>query len=300
MEGAGNEAVLPERIVVDLRKQVDLRYGENPHQQAAVYAAAGTDAMAGVRLLAGAPLSYNNLVDAHLARQCADALPTPSCVIVKHATPCGVATGGSTAEAYARAYEADPESAFGGVIAFNNPLDEETARAVLGQFAEALIAPRVSSPALEVLATRKKLRILGPATGQADAAELPNIKVLGDAVLAQSPDSDSDDGYDVVSKRQPTEGELGDALFAWKVARFVASNAVVYASQGQTLGIGGGQTSRVMSARIAALRAADSGFSLKGRQWLPMALLRSPTVLGRRGRRDQRRHTARRSILDRK
>ena len=264
LEGAGSEGGLPERIVLELRKQVDLRYGENPHQQAAVYAAAGSHAMAGMRLLAGAPMSYNNLVDAHLARQCADALAAPSCVIVKHATPCGVATGESAAEAYARAYDADPESAFGGVIAFNSPLDEEAARAVVGQFAEVLIAPGVSSSALEVLASRKKLRVLAPATGQAVAAGLPDLKVLGDAVLAQSPDSDSDDDYDIVSKRQPTEGELRDALFAWKVARFVASNAVVYAAKGQTLGIGGGQTSRVMSARIAALRAADGGFSLNG------------------------------------
>ena len=264
LEDAGSEGALPERIVLELRKQADLRYGENPHQRAAVYAAAGTDAMAGLRLLAGAPLSFNNLVDADLARQCAGALSAPSCVIVKHATPCGVATGESAAEAYARAYESDPESAFGGVIAFNSPLDEEAARAVVRQFAEVLIAPGVSSSALEVLASRKKLRVLAPATGQAVAAGPPDLKVLGDAVLAQSPDSDSDDDYDIVSKRQPTEGELRDALFAWKVARFVASNAVVYAAKGQTLGIGGGQTSRVMSARIAALRAADGGFSLKG------------------------------------
>ena len=264
LEGAGSEGALPERIVLELRKQADLRYGENPHQRAAVYAAAGTDAMAGLRLLAGAPLSFNNLVDADLARQCAGALPAPACVIVKHATPCGVATGESAAEAYTRAYEADPESAFGGVIAFNSPLDEEAARAVVRQFAEVLIAPGVSASALEVLASRKKLRVLAPATGQAVAAGLPDLKVLGDAVLAQSPDSDSDDGHEVVSKRQPTEGELRDALFAWKVARFVASNAVVYAAKGQTLGIGGGQTSRVMSARIAALRAADGGFSLNG------------------------------------
>ena len=264
LEGAGSEGALPGRIVLELRKQADLRYGENPHQRAAVYAAAGTDAMAGLRLLAGAPLSFNNLVDADLARQCAGALPAPSCVIVKHATPCGVATGESASAAYTRAYEADPESAFGGVIAFNSPLDEEAARAVVRQFAEVLIAPGVSSSALEVLASRKKLRVLAPATGQAVAAGLPDLKVLGDAVLAQSPDSDTEDGHEVVSKRQPTEGELRDALFAWKVARFVASNAVVYASKGQTLGIGGGQTSRVMSARIAALRAADGGFSLNG------------------------------------
>ena len=264
LEGAGGETGLPERIVVELGKQSDLRYGENPHQQAAVYAAAGSDSAAGMRLLAGAPLSYNNLVDADLARQCVQALSAPACVIVKHATPCGVATGKGAAEAYSRAHEADPESAFGGVIAFNCSLDEAAARAVVGQFAEVLVAPGVSADALAALAVRKKLRVLESAAGSASVAGLLNLKVLGCAVLAQSPDSDTDDGYEVVSKRPPTEGELGDALFAWKVARFVSSNAVVYASQGQTLGIGGGQTSRVMSARIAALRAADSGFSLRG------------------------------------
>lgn len=264
LEGSGGEGGLPERIVVELSKQSDLRYGENPHQQAAVYAAAGSDKTAGMRLLAGAPLSYNNLVDADLARQCVQALPAPACVIVKHATPCGAATGTDGAEAYSRAYEADPESAFGGVIAFNCPLDEAAGRAVAGQFAEVLVAPNVSSGALTALAARKKLRVLESAAGSASGAGLPGLKVLDGAVLAQSPDNDTDDGYEVVSKRSPTEGELGDALFAWKVARFVSSNAVVYASQGQTLGIGGGQTSRVMSARIAALRAADCGFSLKG------------------------------------
>lgn len=264
LESAGGEAGLPERIVVELSKQSDLRYGENPHQQAAVYVAAGSDKTAGMRLLAGAPLSYNNLVDADLARQCVQALPTPACVIVKHATPCGVATGNGAAEAYSRAHEADPESAFGGVIAFNCPLDEAAARAVVGQFAEVLVAPEVSSDALTVLAARKKLRVLEPAAGSASGAGLPSLKLVDGAVLAQSPDSDTEDGCEVVSKRPPTESELADALFAWKVARFVSSNAVVYASQGQTLGIGGGQTSRVMSARIAALRAADCGFSLKG------------------------------------
>ena len=264
LEGAGGQAGLPERIVVELSKESDLRYGENPHQQAAVYAAAGSDETASMRLLAGAALSYNNLVDADLAHQCVQALPAPACVIVKHATPCGVAKGKSAAEAFSRAYHADPESAFGGVIAFNCPLDEPAARAVAGHFAEVLVAPELSPDALPALAARKKLRVLEAGAGSASGTGLPSLKVLDGAVLAQSPDSDTDDGYEVVSNRPPTDGELGDALFAWKVARFVASNAVVYASQGQTLGIGGGQTSRVMSARIAALRAAECGFSLKG------------------------------------
>ena len=264
MEGGGGDGGLPERIAVELRKQADLRYGENPHQQAAVYASAGSGEVAGMRPLRGAALSYNNLADAELARQCAASLPPPASVIVKHATPCGVAAGASAAEAYSRAFEADAESAFGGVIAFNCPLDENAARAVVKQFAEVVIAPSVDSAALEVLAKRKKLRVLESATVAAGGSDLPYLKVLAGGVLAQSPDNDDGDGYELVSKRPPTDAELRDAMFAWKVARFVASNAVVYASNGQTLGIGGGQTSRVMSARIAAWRAAGSGFSLKG------------------------------------
>ena len=266
LESRVGDAGLPEHIVVELRKQADLRYGENPHQQAAMYVPAGRGAVAGMRPLSGAALSYNNLVDAELARQCAMALPAPSCVIVKHATPCGVATGSNAGEAYARAFQADAESAFGGVIAFNCPLEEDAARAVVRQFAEVVIAPSIASAALAVLAERRKLRVLETAAAEPGAGGpvLPNLKVLGGGVLAQSPDSDEGDGYEVVSKRPPTDAESRDAMFAWKVARFVASNAVVYASNGQTLGIGGGQTSRVMSARIAAWRAADSGFSLKG------------------------------------
>ena len=261
-EGPGE--ALPEHILLELRKHADLRYGENPHQRAALYSEAGFGDSGGMRLLGGAPLSYNNLVDAELARQCVEALPVPSCAIVKHATPCGAATAGSSGEAYARAFAADPESAFGGVIAFNSALDEESAQAVAKQFAEVVIAPEVSPAALAILAARKKLRVLEQAPSASDDASLPKLKVLRDAVLAQSPDPATEDGCDVVSKRAPTEQELADALFAWKVARYVTSNAVVFASNGQTLGIGGGQTSRVMSARIAALRAADNGFALQG------------------------------------
>ncbi len=261
-EGAGD--ALPDHVFVELRKHADLRYGENPHQQAALYAEAGSGGPGGMRLLGGAPLSYNNLVDAELAWQCAEALTVPACVIVKHATPCGAATGGSPGEAYARAFAADPESAFGGVIAFNCAVDEDAAQAVAKQFAEVVIAPEVAPAALEVLGARKKLRVLAAPPAAAGGTGLPNLKVIRGAVLAQSPDPATDDSYEVVSKRPPSERELADALFAWIVARYVTSNAVVYASNGQTLGIGGGQTSRVMSARIAGLRADDNGFDLKG------------------------------------
>ncbi len=267
LEGAGGDSgeTLPDRLTVELAKQADLRYGENPHQQAAMYAHSSASGGDDIRLLGGKPLSYNNLADADLARQCASALSDHACAIVKHATPCGVAVSGSAGEAYQRAFAADPESAFGGVIAFNCAVDEDAARAVSGQFAEVVIAPAFAPGALEVLKKRGNLRIVeqAPASSGRDG-DLPGLKVLDGAVLAQTSDTAAAERHRVVSRRAPTDEELRDAGFAWNVARFVSSNAVVYARDGQTLGVGGGQTSRVMSARIAAWRASDCGFSLKG------------------------------------
>jgi len=210
-------------------------------------------------------LSYRNLADADLARQCAWALAECACVIVKHATPCGVAVSGSASEAYRRAFATDPESAFGGVIAFNCSVDEEAARAVAGQFAEVVIAPEFSSAALDALKERGNLRIVkqAPPFSGSDGG-LPSLKVLDGAVLAQTSDAGAEERHEVVSQRAPTAREKRDARFAWTVARFVSSNAVVYARDGQTLGIGGGQTSRVMSARIAGQRAASAAFDLTG------------------------------------
>ena len=276
MESPGSEGVppsaesdaavpLPEWLSLELLKQSDLRYGENPHQQAAVYAPSSESGAGGMRLLGGKPLSYNNLADADLARQCASALPDRACAIIKHATPCGVALSGSASEAYQRAFAADPESAFGGVIAFNCAVDEDAARAVSGQFAEVVIAPEFAPGALEVLKKRGSLRIVEQASASSgEDSGLPALKVLDGIVLAQTSDAAAAERHEVVSQRAPTDKELRDAGFAWIVARFVSSNAVVYARDGQTLGIGGGQTSRVMSARIAAWRAADCGFSLDG------------------------------------
>ena len=257
--------MLPERLSVELVKQADLRYGENPHQQAAVYAPSSAPGAGGLRLLGGKPLSYNNLADADLARQCASALPDHACAIIKHATPCGVAVSGRASDAYQRAFAADPESAFGGVIAFNVAVDEDAARQISNQFAEVVIAPEFSPAALEVLKKRENLRLVEQAPASSGGeGDLPGLKVLDGAVLAQTSDAAAAERHEVVSQRTPTDEELRDAGFAWTVARFVSSNAVVYARDGQTLGIGGGQTSRVMSARIAAWRAADCGFSLKG------------------------------------
>ena len=263
--GASADGPLPDRLSLELIKQADLRYGENPHQQAAVYAPASAPDAAGMRLLGGKPLSYNNLADADLARQCAWALPDPACAIIKHATPCGAAVSASAGEAYRRAFAADPESAFGGVIAINCAVDDEAARAVAGQFAEVVIAPEFFAGALEVLKERRNLRIVeqAPPSSGGDGG-LPGLKVLHGAVLAQTSDTVAAERHEVVSRRAPSDEELRDARFAWTVARFVSSNAVVYARDGQTLGIGGGQTSRVMSARIAAQRAAAAGFDLAG------------------------------------
>ena len=263
--GASADVPLPDRLSLELVKQADLRYGENPHQQAAVYSPAEAQHTGGMCLLGGKPLSYNNLADADLARQCAWALPDPACAIVKHATLCGVAVSGTASEAYQRAFAADPESAFGGVIAVNCAVDENTARSVGEQFAEVVIAPEFSPGALAVLKERRNLRIVKQAPVSSDGdGGLPSLKVLHGAVLAQTSDTAGEDQYEVVSRRAPGDEELRDARFAWTVARFVSSNAVVYARHGQTLGIGGGQTSRVMSARIAAQRAAFAGFDLTG------------------------------------
>ena len=274
--GAGVEAVLPDRLSLELVKQADLRYGENPHQQAAVYAPTAAPNAGSMRLLGGKALSYNNLADGDLAWQCVWALPQHACAIIKHATPCGAAVSGSASDAYQRAFAADSESAFGGVIAFNCEVDEAAARAVSGQFAEVVIAPGFSPKAAEILKDRRNLRIVeqaapgarerggsGSLFGSADSG-MPRLKVLDDAILAQTADTDHTERHEVVSRRAPSQEELRDARFAWTVARFVSSNAVVYARDGQTLGIGGGQTSRVMSARIAAWRAAAAGFDLAG------------------------------------
>ncbi len=259
----GADGALPDRLRLELVKQCDLPYGENPHQKAAVYGRAGGGARP--LLLGGKPLSYNNRADLDLARQCASVLPEFACAIVKHATPCGVAVGGSAGEAYRRAFAGDPESAFGGVIAFNCAVDEDSAREVAKQFAEVVVAPGFAPVALEVLRSRGKLRIVQQARALAsEQGGLPVLKVLDGAILAQTADVAIDDPHEVVSRRKPTGEELRDARFAWTVARFVSSNAVVYARDRQTLGIGGGQTSRVMSARIAAQRAAAAGFDLTG------------------------------------
>ncbi len=221
--------------------------------------------MASARVLQGKALSYNNIADADAALACIKAFPSTACVIVKHANPCGVALGDTPKEAYERAYQADPTSAFGGIIAFNRPLDGEAARAILErQFVEVILAPEVSPEALEALAQKPNVRVL--AAGPWEDASIPgmDLKRVAGGLLVQEWDLQETAELKTVTRRPPSEKEMADLLFAWKVVKFVKSNAIVYAKNGQTVGIGAGQPSRVMSARIAALKAAEAELEVRG------------------------------------
>ena len=249
-------------------KLQDLRYGENPHQEAAFYrdAKVPTGALASFTQLQGKELSYNNIGDADAAWECVKTFDVPACVIVKHANPCGVALGKDILEAYNRAYQTDPTSAFGGIIAFNQELDAETASAIVErQFVEVIIAPSVSAEAIEVVAAKKNVRLLecGEWTTKTTGFD---VKRVNGGLLVQDRDQGmvSLDDLKVVSKRQPTEEELKDALFCWKVAKYVKSNAIVYAKGDMTIGVGAGQMSRVYSAKIAGIKAADEGLEVAG------------------------------------
>jgi phosphoribosylaminoimidazolecarboxamide formyltransferase / IMP cyclohydrolase len=259
----------PDPLLASWRLAQPLRYGENPHQQAALYRTsqprAGTVAHAAQ--VQGKELSFNNIVDADAAFQAANAFGGAACVIVKHANPCGVAVAATPALAYAAAYRTDPTSAFGGVISFNRPLDEPAAEAIVRQqFAEVIVAPEVGKGARAALAKKPNIRVLeaGWPTRTADA-EL-DFKTIDGGLLLQSRDTGSVDlaAAKVVSRRAPTTGELRDLQFAWTVVKFVKSNAIVYAQDGATLGIGAGQPSRVMSARIGAMKAGEAGLVLEG------------------------------------
>jgi phosphoribosylaminoimidazolecarboxamide formyltransferase/IMP cyclohydrolase len=243
-----------------------MRYGENPHQEAAFYrdATIGAGLLAGYAQLQGKELSFNNVVDADAAWECVRAFAGPACVIVKHANPCGVATGHGALDAYKRAFATDPTSSFGGIIAFNRPVDAATAIAVNGVFAEVVIAPAFEQGALEEFAGKANLRVLSLEPG--DAHNDLDLKRVGGGILAQTPDIASIARSDlkVVTRRAPDAAQMEDLLFAWKVVRFVKSNAIVFASQGATSGIGAGQMSRLDSARIAAIKAQAAGLSLAG------------------------------------
>ncbi|SDU11015.1 bifunctional phosphoribosylaminoimidazolecarboxamide formyltransferase/IMP cyclohydrolase [Geopseudomonas guangdongensis] len=254
-------------------KAQDMRYGENPHQNAAFYVEANPAeaSIATARQLQGKELSYNNVADTDAALECVKSFTKPACVIVKHANPCGVAVvpeaDGGIRKAYDLAYATDSESAFGGIIAFNRELDGETARAIVErQFVEVIIAPSVSAEAREVVAAKANVRLLECGQWPAERINGLDYKRVNGGLLVQSRDIGMIGEADlkVVTQRAPSEQELHDLIFAWKVAKFVKSNAIVYAKNRQTVGVGAGQMSRVNSARIAAIKAEHAGLPVPG------------------------------------
>jgi phosphoribosylaminoimidazolecarboxamide formyltransferase/IMP cyclohydrolase len=269
----GRENVVSEEFPATLplvyEKIQDLRYGENPHQSAAFYREPGArgSCVATARMLQGKELSFNNIADTDTAVECVRVFAEPACVIVKHANPCGVGTAVSLADAYDRAYRTDPTSAFGGIIAFNRELDEATAAAIVGrQFVEVIAAPSVSAAAAAVLATKNNVRVLiVGALNDVNPSELEYRSVVG-GLLVQSRDMAlaKPETFKVVSKLQPTPTQYADLWFAWRVCKYVKSNAIVFAKEGMTIGVGAGQMSRVYSTRVAALKAKDEGLVVEG------------------------------------
>ncbi|MFQ5757875.1 MAG: bifunctional phosphoribosylaminoimidazolecarboxamide formyltransferase/IMP cyclohydrolase, partial [Acidiferrobacterales bacterium] len=250
-------------------KAQDMRYGENPHQKAAFYieqpAPAGS--VAAARQLQGKELSFNNIADTDAALECVSLFAEPACVIVKHANPCGVASADDIKGAYDKAYQTDPTSAFGGIIAFNRALDGETAHAIIErQFVEVIAAPAVEQDASDVLTTKQGVRVLECGIrSMEEPAGLEFKRVVGGLLLQERDTGMVDRGeLQIVTQHAPDDKELEDLLFAWRVVKFVKSNAIVYARHGQTVGIGAGQMSRVISARIAAMKAADVGLEVRG------------------------------------
>ncbi len=269
-DGGGER--FPDSLTLGWQRVSTLRYGENEHQTAAYYCdpdrRPGT--VVSATQLQGKLLSFNNVADADAALQCVKAFPEPACVIVKHTNPCGIATASSALDAYRAAYATDPTSAFGGVIAFNRPLESGAATEIIDQqFVEVIIAPKITAAALERVATKQNIRVLeiGEFPGAAErTGSRWELRSIEGGLLIQ--DSDVGDAanakLDIVTAREPSAAELADMRFAWTVARFVKSNAIVYARDGRTLGIGAGQMSRVVSSRIAAMKAADEGLVLNG------------------------------------
>jgi phosphoribosylaminoimidazolecarboxamide formyltransferase/IMP cyclohydrolase len=259
----------PDTLPLVFEKSQDLRYGENPHQQAAFYreTATGGASVATARMLQGKELSFNNIADTDTAVECVRVFKEPACVIVKHANPCGVATAISLVDAYDRAYRTDPTSAFGGIIAFNRELDAETAAAIAGrQFVEVIAAPSISAQAAQVLAGKQNVRVLAVgALAQRPPSELEYRSVAG-GLLVQTRDLALADpaNFKIVTKKSPTPTQYADLWFAWRVAKYVKSNAIVFARDGMTIGVGAGQMSRVYSTRVAALKAKDEGLQVQG------------------------------------
>ncbi|MDR5867096.1 bifunctional phosphoribosylaminoimidazolecarboxamide formyltransferase/IMP cyclohydrolase [Halomonas koreensis] len=266
----GGEAGFPRTYNLQFVKKQAMRYGENPHQSAAFYVEPDCrePSVATAETLQGKPLSFNNVADTDAALECVKGFTDTACVIVKHANPCGVAVGARPVEAYDKAFATDPTSAFGGIIAFNRALDAETARAIIDrQFVEVIIAPGVEAAAAEIVAEKKNVRLLDiGAHWPGERQHAHDLKRVTGGLLVQDRDLGmvGRDELTVVSERVPSEQEMRDLAFAWKVAKYVKSNAIVYAKDGQTIGVGAGQMSRVYSARIAGIKAADEGLSVPG------------------------------------
>lgn len=267
--GVEEPETFPRTFNTQFVKVQDMRYGENPHQRAAFYVEenATEASVSTARQLQGKELSFNNVADTDAALECVKPFKEPACVIVKHANPCGVAIGGNILEAYNRAFQTDPTSAFGGIIAFNRELDAETAQAIVDrQFVEVIIAPTVSAMASEIVAAKPNVRLLECGEFAAQPGAAFDYKRVNGGLLVQDCDLGMVDASElqIVTKVQPTEQEIRDLLFCWEVAKFVKSNAIVYARDGQTIGIGAGQMSRVYSAKIAGIKAADEGLQVAG------------------------------------
>ena len=261
----GQHKKFPANLNLNFTIAQDLRYGENPHQEAALYrddSSAAAGSLASYTQLQGKELSYNNIADADAAWECVKTFSSPACVIIKHANPCGVAVSDNPLMAYNAAFSTDPTSAFGGIIAFNRELDGVTAEAIIKQFVEVIVIPSITVEAQNILAQRKNVRVLIlDLMGKNNALD---FKRVGGGLLVQAPDHMNIDSSQlkVVTKAQPTQQEMNDLLFSWRVAKFVKSNAIVFCLNGQTLGIGAGQMSRVDSARIASIKAQNAELTL--------------------------------------
>ena len=274
IQEGGTRSLFPGQSNGRFVKLQDLRYGENPHQQAAfyrdLYPAPGS--LVTAHQLQGKELSYNNIADADAAWECVKGFDAPACVIVKHANPCGVAVGANPLEAYAKAFKTDPTSAFGGIIAFNRTVDGEAAQAVSKQFVEVLMAPDFSAQALELFRGKANVRVLrialppGGSTDWDNGRNAVDVKRVGSGLLMQTADNRelTLGELKVVTRKQPTAQQLQDLLFAWKVAKYVKSNAIVFCKDGMTMGVGAGQMSRLDSARIASIKAHHAGLALQG------------------------------------
>jgi len=263
-----NKTKFPRTFNSQFIKTQDLRYGENSHQDAAFYVEANPEeaSISTATQLQGKALSYNNIADTDAALECVKEFDEPACVIVKHANPCGVAIGDNILAAYEGAYKTDPTSAFGGIIAFNRELDADTAEAIVSrQFVEVIIAPSVSDAAAQIVAAKPNLRLLECGQWENKTTGF-NLKRVNGGLLVQDTDQGSvtSDDLKVVTKRQPTSDEMRDLQFCWKVAKYVKSNAIVYVKNSSTIGVGAGQMSRVYSAKVAGIKAADENLEVKG------------------------------------